>query len=124
MKHSLVATLAFVFLLLVGSAAQSAELKVLCANGMQTVVEELTPKFERATGHKLLVTFATGGATIKRARGGEPIDVVIAPHRGIEDLVKDGKASPNAVTALASTGISVAVRAGAPKPDIDRKSVV
>lgn len=118
MKHSLVATLAFVFLLLVGSAAQSAELKVLCANGMQTVMEDLTPKFERATGHKLLVTFATGGATIKRARGGEPAEVVIAPHRGIEGLVKDGKAQPDTVTALASTGISVAVRAGAPKPDI------
>ena len=118
MTHSLVATVASVFLLLAGSAAQSAQLRVLCANGMQTVLEDLTPKFERATGHKLVVTFATGGATIKRARGGEPIDVVIAPHRGIEDLVKDGKASPNAVTALASTGISVAVRAGAPKPDI------
>lgn len=118
MKHSLVAALASVLLLAVGSAAQSAELKVLCANGMQTVMEELTPKFESATGHKLLVTFATGGATIKRARDGEPVDVVIAPSRGVEDLVKDGKASKDAVTALASTGISVAVRAGAPKPDI------
>lgn len=113
-----IARIGSIFLLGIGSSAQSAEIKVFCANGMQTVMEELTPRFERATGHKLLITFATGGATINRARGGEQADVVIAPHRGIEDLVKDGKVPPDAVTALASTGISVAVRAGVPKPDV------
>lgn len=118
MKRSLAATVASICLLMNGGEAQSAELRVLCANGMQTVMEDIAPKFERATGHKLLVTFATGGATIKRALGGEPTDVVIAPHRGIEELLKEGKASQDAVTALASTGISVAIRAGAPKPDI------
>jgi molybdate transport system substrate-binding protein len=118
MKRSLVANLAFVALLLVAGAAHPAEIRVLCANGMQTVMEDLTPKFERATGHKLLATFASGGATIQRVRGGEPADVVIAPHRGLEELAKDGKTSPDAVTPLASSGISVAVRAGAQKPDI------
>ena len=112
------ASIGLMSLLAVGNAAESAEIKVLCANGMQTVMEDLAPKFERATGHKLLITFATGGATVKRARGGEPADVVIAPHRGIDGLVKDGKVASDAVTAIASTGISIAVRAGAPKPDI------
>lgn len=110
--------LMFALLLVVASAAQCAELKVLCAVGMQTVIEDLAPKFERATGHTVMLTFASGGATIKRVRSGEPADVVIAPNRGIEDVVKDGKAVPEAVTAIASTGISVAVRVGASKPDI------
>ena len=113
-----VASIGVIFLLGLGSKAESAEIKVLCANGMQTVMEDLAPKFERATGHKLLITFATGGATVKLAGGGEPADVVIAPHRGIDGLVKDGKVAADAVTAIASTGISVAVRKGAPKPDI------
>lgn len=118
--RSLVAAsgIAFIFPLLFGNAAQSTELKVLCANGMQPVMEDLAPKFERASGHKLVIAFATGGATVKRAGGGEPADVVIAPHRGIDRLVKEGKVTADAVTALASTGISVAIRKGAPKPDI------
>jgi len=111
-------SIAFIFLLVVGNAAESAELKVLCANGMQTVMEDLAPKFERATGHKLAITFATGGETVKRAQGGEPADVVIAPQPGIGVLVKDGKAAAGNATAIASTGISVAVRKGTPKPDI------
>ena len=112
------ANIGFIFLLVFGSAAQSAELKVLCANGMQTVMEDLGPKFERATGHKLAITFATGGATVKRAQGGEAADVVIAPQPGIDVLVKDGKAAADNVSAIASTGISVAIRKGALKPDI------
>ena len=106
------------FLLVTGNAAESAELKVLCANGMQTVIEDLAPKFERATAHKLAITFATGGATIKRARDGEAADVVIAIREGIDGLVKASKAVAGTAARLASTGISIAVRKGAPKPDI------
>ena len=112
------ANIGFMFLLVLGIKAEAAELKVLSAIGMQSVMEDLGPKFERATGHKLAIMFATGGATVKRAQGGEPADVVIAPQPGIGVLVKDGKAAANNVTAIASTGISVAVRKGTPKPDI------
>ena len=113
-----VANAGFIFLLMVGTTAESAEIKVLAANGIQAVVEDLGPKFERATGHKLAITFATGGATVKSVHDGEVADLVIAPKPGIEGLVQSGKAAPDNVTALASTGISVAVRKGAPKPDI------
>lgn len=112
------ANIGFMFLLVLDIKAEAAELKVLSAIGMQSVMEDLGPKFERATGHKLVIAFATGGATVKRARDGEPADVVIAPQPGIDGLVKDGKAAADAVTALASTGISVAIRKGAAKPDI------
>jgi molybdate transport system substrate-binding protein len=81
-------------------------------------VEDLGPKFERATGHKLVITFSTGGATVKRVQDGEVANVVIAPKPGIDRLVKNGKVSADNVTALASTGISVAIRKGTPKPDI------
>ena len=107
-----------IFLLMSGEPAESAELKVLCANGIQSVVEELAPRFERATGHRLAIAFATGGEAVKRARDGEPADVVIAPRRGIDTLAKDGKAEGETVTAIASTGISVAIRKGAQRIDI------
>ena len=106
-----------VALSLVAHLARAAEISVLAANGIQSVIEDLGPKFERETGHKLSITFATGGATIKRAQSGQA-DVVIAPQPGIEGLVKDGKVIAGNVTAVATTGISVAIRKGAPKPDI------
>ena len=53
------ANIGFMFLLMVGIAAEAAELKVLSAIGMQAVMEDLGPKFERATGHKLAITFDT-----------------------------------------------------------------
>ena len=112
------ANLGFMFLLVVGNAAEAAELKVLSAFGMQSVMEDLGPKFERATGHKLAISFATGGATVKRAQDGETADVVIALRQGIDGLVKDGKAIADNVTVLARSGIVVIVRKGAPKPDI------
>jgi len=59
------ANIGFTFLLVSGNAAESAELKVLSAGGIQAVMEDLGPKFERATGHKLAITFANAGTTVK-----------------------------------------------------------
>ncbi len=112
------ANIGFMFLLVLGIKAEAAELKVLSAIGMQSVLEDLGPKFERATGHKLSISFATAGAAVKRAQDGEAADVVIATRQGIDGLVKNGKAAADNVTTLASAGISVAIRKGAPKPDI------
>ena len=108
----------FMCLLMIGIAAEAAELKVLSATAMQTVMEDLGPKFERATGHKLAITFATLGGVVKRVQDGETADVVVIPQQGIDTLVKDGKAPAGKVTVLARSGIVVAVRKGAPKPDI------
>src|SRR5262245_2004322 len=108
----------FIFLLGRGTEAEAAELKVLSAFGMQSVLEDLGPKFERATGHKLAISFATGGATVKRVQGGDAADVVITVRPGIDTLVKDGKAPAGSVAAVARAGIFVAVRKGASKPDV------
>jgi molybdate transport system substrate-binding protein len=112
------ANIGFIFLLVYGIKAEAAELKVLSAFGMQSVLEDLGPKFERATGHKLAISFGTGGATVKRVQGGDAADVVITLRQGIDTLVKDGKAPAGSVTALARAGIFVAVRRGALRPDV------
>jgi molybdate transport system substrate-binding protein len=106
------------FLLVGGIAAEAAEIKVLSAAAFRQVMEDLGPKFERATGHKLAITFANLGAIVKRVQGGETADVVIIPRQGIDSFVKDGKAAAGNVTVIARSGIGVAVRKGAPKPDI------
>jgi molybdate transport system substrate-binding protein len=112
------ANIGVMFLLVLGIKAEAAELKVLSAFGMQSVLEDLGPKFERATGHKLTLAFATGGATVKRVQDGEAADVVITVRPGIDSLVKDGKAPAGSMTVLAHSGIVVIVRKGAPKPDV------
>ena len=112
------ANIGVMFLLVLGIKAEAAELKVLSAFGMQSVLEDLGPKFERATGHKLTLAFATGGATVKRVQDGEAADVVITVRPGIDSLVKDGKAPAGSMTVLAHSGIVVIVRKGEPTPDV------
>ena len=106
------------FLLMASGATKAAEIKVLAADGIKDVIQDLVPKFEFATGHKVSIKFASGGATVKSAQNGEAADLVIAPMSGIDGLVKNDKIAAGNVSALATTGISVAVRKGAPKPDI------
>jgi molybdate transport system substrate-binding protein len=120
MKRSLIAAASIVFILLAMADinARATELKVLSAFGMQSVLEEVAPKFEPATGHKLVILFATGGGIVKRIQDGDAAGVVITVQQGIDTLVKNGKTSADSVTALARAGIFVAVRNGQPKPDI------
>lgn len=110
------ANIGVMFLLVVGIAAEAAEIKVLSASGFRYVMTDLGPKFERATGHKLAITFAGLGKAQKQ--GGETFDVLVIPRQGIDSFVKAGKTTAGNVTVIARSGIGVAVRKGAPKPDI------
>jgi len=111
------ATLAGV-LLLAPCAAEAAEIKVLSALGIMAVMEDLGPRFERTSGHKLAMTFATLTGIVQRVQDGETADVIVIPQQGIDGFVKAGKAAAANVTGLARSGIGVVVRKGEPKPDI------
>jgi molybdate transport system substrate-binding protein len=118
MKKFTRAAAAFVLILLVQvRIADAAEIKVLCAIALQQLMENLGPKFERATGHRITMTIAPLGQALKRLQDGETYDLAILPQRGIDELAKDGKVVTTA-TVVAITRIGVAVRKGAPKPDI------
>lgn len=98
--------------------AAGAEVRVLSAVGMRQVMLDLGPKFERATGHRLKVSFDSGGVILKRLEGGETCDVVMINRSGIERLTGAGRVVQGSVTDLATSGVGVAVRKGALKPDI------
>jgi molybdate transport system substrate-binding protein len=108
----------FLFLLAGSVAAQAAEIRMLVSPGFGPVMQDLGPKFERATGHKLAVSSDSLGAIVKRVRDGESCDIVLSPRSAIDGFVIDGRAAPGSVTLIASAGMGVAVRAGAPKPDV------
>ena len=98
--------------------ADAAEIKVYATIGMGSVLKELQPKFEQASGHKLDITWGLAGALTKRVADGETPDALVAIRGGVDGLVTSGRiAAPSAAT-LALSGVGVSVRSGAPKPDI------
>ena len=70
------------------------------------------------SGHKLAVTWGTAPMLVKRIEGGDSADVVVLSRASIDTLQKQGKIAPGSDVALASSGVGIAVKAGAPKPDI------
>jgi molybdate transport system substrate-binding protein len=95
-----------------------AELKVYSTIGVRSAAEELFRRFEKATGHMLTLTWASAAMLIKRIEGAETADVLILNRAGIEVMKAQGKIAPGSDVTLASSGVALAVKAGAPKPDI------
>src|SRR5207245_4312909 len=96
----------------------AAEVKVLSAVAVKSALDELAGSFERATGNKLTVSYATAGEVVKRIAGGESADIVILPKPRLDELAQQSKIAPESATGFASAVVGVAVRTGAPKPDI------
>ena len=103
--------------LFVGSQALAAEIKVLASPGVRGAVSELAPQFERATGHKLAAHFGLPADLNGKINAGEAFDVIVLSS-DVEPLIRQGKVAANSRTVLGRTGVGVAIRQGAPKPDI------
>jgi molybdate transport system substrate-binding protein len=94
------------------------EVKVLSAVGMRQVMLDLGPKFERATGHTLTVTFDSGAIIAEHVEAGETADIVMIPRAALEWLTQTGKVIAGSGVDLASSIAGLAVAKGVPKPDI------
>ena len=99
-------------------AVAAAEIKLLTAGAMRAVVVEMLPEFEKRTGHKVTIDNATAGTLAKRIEGGETFDVAIITPKVLEGLAAKGKVEGAGPVGLAKVGIGVAVKEGAPLPDI------
>jgi molybdate transport system substrate-binding protein len=109
--------------LLVASGASAAEVRVMISGGLTAAFDALVPEYERQTGDKVLVAYGpsmgtTTNAIPVRLERGEPADVLIMVGYALGDLVKKGKVIADSRVDLANSLIGVAVKAGAPKPDI------
>ncbi len=92
------------------------EIKVMQTAAFKAAYEELVPQFERASGHHVTTLWTPSVEMMGKLKGGETVDVVIMSAAAIDELNKHG--TLGARVDLATCGIGVAVRAGAPKPDI------
>jgi len=109
--------------LLLTGAAGAAEVRVMISGGLTAAHKALVPEFERATGHKVLTAYGPSmGTTVNaipvRLERGEPADVLIMVGYALDDLVKQGKVISDSKVDLVKSPIGVAVKSGAPKPDI------
>src|ERR1700682_982960 len=109
-------------LLLTGSV-NAAEVKVMISGGLTAAYKALIPEYERATGNTVVTAYGPSMGTTQNAipvrlERGEPVDVLILVGYALDDLIKRGKAIADSRTDLVRSPIGIAVRAGAPKPDI------
>ena len=95
-----------------------ANLKLFTSNGQRTVMAELLPRFEKASGHRIEASYDPGQIMMRRIAAGESADVVILGGSALDDLAKEGKIAADSRRAFSRCGIGVAVSGGAPKPDI------
>src|ERR1700693_2536227 len=97
--------------------------RVMISGGLTAAYNALVPEFERATGHKVITAYGpsmgtTANAIPMRLERGEPADVLILVGYALGDLIKQGKVIPDSRVDLVKSKIGVAVKSGAPKPDI------
>jgi molybdate transport system substrate-binding protein len=109
--------------LLTVATARADEIKVVTSGGFTAAYLELVPEYEGATHNKLVTEFGpsmgtTHNAIPIRLERGEAIDIVIMAGSALDDLIKNGKVREGSRVDLVKSYIGMAVKAGAPKPDI------
>jgi molybdate transport system substrate-binding protein len=85
---------------------------------MRAVLEQLAPAFEKSSGQKLVIEYATAGKVEQELAAGEPIDVAILTKPRADKLVRGAKLVGGTTAVLARVPIGLAVKKGAPHPDI------
>ena len=97
---------------------QAAEITLLVSNAFKSAMEGLAPQFERTSGHKLVITYGSTNPLKVRIEKGEACDLVILSGAAIDDLIKHGRLVASTRAVIAKSGMGVAIRKGAPKPNL------
>jgi len=115
--------------LLLSQTASAAEVRVMISGGLTAAYNALVPDFERATGHKVITAYGpsmgtTANAIPVRLERGEPADVLIMVGYALDGLIWQGKVVTDSRVELVKSPIGIAVKSGAPKPDISSPDAV
>src|SRR5436309_276302 len=118
-RSSIAATmLGLAMVLSPAASARAAELRVMAGGSMTASLQELAPQFERATGHKLVMQFDSTPNLIKEATSGAQFDLGVVPVDVMKDAAARARFAGGPTIDIARVGYGVAVRTGAPKPDV------
>jgi molybdate transport system substrate-binding protein len=100
------------------ATANAAEIKVLSAGSLKLALNQLLPDFQKSSGDTVTIDYGTAGAIVGRIQKGESADVTIVSRSQLETLESQGKVAQGSRVNIAGVGVGVAIRKGAPKPDI------
>jgi molybdate transport system substrate-binding protein len=100
-----------------GTAAKG-ELVVICTMSCKEALLELLPEFEHESGYRVEATYGAGPELAKRISGGLNADVFVGPEEFSGPLIEEGRLAGHSRTAFAHSGAALAIKAGAPRPDI------
>jgi molybdate transport system substrate-binding protein len=93
-------------------------IKLLCTTALKTSLDVLLPQFERASGHHVEPSYGPSAQLTRRVAEGEAIDACVLTRPSLDDMVKQGKVAAGSQTDIVRSAIMVAVKQGAPRPDI------
>lgn len=102
----------------VGTMAQAADITIFTSMGSLSGVTDLAGAYEQASSHKVTVAARIGPELPRALNSNEPADIVAHFTTSFDALIKQGKVVPGSAMAFARAGVGVAIKKGAPKPDI------
>jgi molybdate transport system substrate-binding protein len=117
-KRGFVRCLAVCVILATASSVRAAEIKMITSMALHETYLELVPQFEKASGDKVTIVWSSAVGLPKLVEGGEKADLAILPAAGVDELIKKGFLVAGSRVALARSLIGVAIRPGAPRPDL------
>jgi molybdate transport system substrate-binding protein len=101
-----------------GGTAEAAEIRVLSSGSMKSALSRLLPDFEKSSGNTTTIEYGPAGAIVGRIAKDDAADVVIVSRSQLQKLASNGKVAQGSLVDIAGISLGVAVRKGAPKPDI------
>jgi molybdate transport system substrate-binding protein len=113
-----IAALALMAAIHTGGAADATEIKVLASGAFKGALSRLLPDFEKSSGHTVTIEYGPAGAIVGRIERNDAADAVIVSRSQLERLASNGKVVPGSLVNIGGIALGVAVRKGAPKPDI------
>ncbi len=102
----------------------SSPLKLLSSMATRELLNELVLEYQRSTGQSVICEAAGGVDVAKRVRAGESVDLVVLSSTAIDSLIAAGSLLPDSRVDLVRSGVSIAVRAGAARPDVSSAQAV
>jgi molybdate transport system substrate-binding protein len=120
MSSSRIALAAFAVIAVMrgGGAADAADIRVLSSGSLKGALSRLALDFQNSSGHAATIEYGPAGAIVGRIQKDDAADVVIVSRSQLEKLARNGKVLPGSLVDIAAIALGVAVRKGAPKPDI------
>jgi molybdate transport system substrate-binding protein len=104
--------------MLSAGSVQATDIKVLSAGALRSLLQDLAPDFEKNSGNRLHLEFATAASVEERVAAGEGLDVAMLTEPRIKKLGSDGKIARDSIALIGRAKIGLAVRKGVPRPDI------